>query len=210
MSKTALSHLVFYLALFAFLAGCKLALIVVEGGSVLSASSRFSCFEGSNCVIEITSTDFNDKFTATPLQGYEFSHWLEGINLVCGSSTDPVCAIDLRLLAGDELTEQVIASDVLFYLLPVFIKKEEAPPTLSPALQAKYDGSCVQCHSGGRFGAPIIHNETAWAPRLAKGLEALLGSVKGGRGAMPPGGNCGNCSDDDYRTLITYMSGPAN
>jgi cytochrome c5 len=210
MSKTGLSRLGFYLALFAFLAGCKLALIAVEGGSVLSASSRFSCFEGNNCVIEITSTDFNEKFTATPLEGYEFSHWLKGNNLVCGNSTDPVCAIDLRQLAGNEPTEQVIASDALYYLLPVFIKKEEAPPTLSLALQAKYDGSCVQCHNSGVAGAPIIHDETAWAPRLAKGLEALLASVKGGLGTMPPGGNCGNCSDDDYRTLITYMSGPAN
>ena len=147
---------------------------------------------------------------ATPDEGYAFSHWLSGEGMICGGSSDPSCKLDPRALAGDPTMEAIVASDNLYYILPVFARVEEPSPALSPALQAKYEGSCIQCHSGGRFGAPIIHDETAWAPRLARGLEALLGSVKGGLGAMPRGGNCGNCSDDDYRALITYMSGPAN
>jgi cytochrome c5 len=49
----------------------------------------------------------------------------------------------------------------------------------------------------------------AWAPRLAKGMEALLVSVNNGLNAMPPKGMCFDCTDADYTALIEYMSTPA-
>ena len=199
---------VLFLGFALLLGGCKLVVITVEGGNIGTASGRHSCFESNICVIEVNNTSFNETFIATPTEGYVFSHWLSGENMLCGGSSDPSCKLDNRGLAGNNTAEAIIASDDFFYILPVFAKAEEPSSTLSPQLRTKYNGSCVQCHGDGSFGAPIIHNESAWAPRLAKGLEALLGSVKGGLGAMPPGGNCGNCSDDDYRALITYMSGP--
>jgi len=33
-----------------------------------------------------------------------------------------------------------------------------------------------------------------------------LASVRKGRGAMPPGGLCPECSDDDYQRIIAFMS----
>jgi cytochrome c5 len=41
---------------------------------------------------------------------------------------------------------------------------------------------------------------------MAKGMDALVASVRKGLGAMPPGGLCNSCSDEDYAALITYMS----
>ena len=46
------------------------------------------------------------------------------------------------------------------------------------------------------------------AQSLAKGMEALVSSVKNGLGVMPAGGMCTTCSDDDYKALITYMATP--
>ncbi|NCF18977.1 MAG: hypothetical protein GWP63_12100 [Haliea sp.] len=130
--------------------------------------------------------------------------------MLCGTTVGPRCTIDLRAFEGNELIEAFVASDITYYILPVFVAEEEPEPVgLSPELQAKYDSSCDRCHTNGAFGAPVIHDEAAWAPRLARGLDSLLNSVKSGRGAMPAGGDCGNCSDDDYRALINYMSGPA-
>jgi cytochrome c5 len=74
---------------------------------------------------------------------------------------------------------------------------------------AKYDKSCKVCHATGAAGAPMTGDAAAWAPRLAKGMEALLVSVNNGLNAMPPKGMCFDCTDADYTALIEYMSTPA-
>nr|WP_326544573.1 c-type cytochrome [Luminiphilus syltensis] len=71
---------------------------------------------------------------------------------------------------------------------------------------AKYSASCAACHAVGVAGAPKTGDAAAWAPRLEKGMDALVLSVKNGLNAMPPGGLCADCSDEDYKALITYMS----
>jgi cytochrome c5 len=70
----------------------------------------------------------------------------------------------------------------------------------------KYNKACAVCHAMGVAGAPTAFDEAAWAPRMEKGMDALVTSVKNGLNAMPPMGMCFDCSDDDYKALITYMS----
>lgn len=71
---------------------------------------------------------------------------------------------------------------------------------------AKYNQSCAACHSAGVAGAPKAFDTAAWAPRMALGLDTLVGSVTNGKGIMPPKGLCMDCSADDYKALIQYMS----
>ncbi len=73
----------------------------------------------------------------------------------------------------------------------------------------KYNKSCGVCHNTGAANAPKTGDVAAWEPRLAKGMDTLLGSVKNGLNAMPPMGMCFDCTDDEYKALITYMSTPA-
>ena len=72
----------------------------------------------------------------------------------------------------------------------------------------KYNKSCAVCHAQGVAGAPKTGDTAAWAPRLEKGMDALLATVKNGLNAMPPRGMCFDCSDDEYMELIKYMSAP--
>ncbi|CAM4207265.1 c-type cytochrome [Shewanella insulae] len=72
--------------------------------------------------------------------------------------------------------------------------------------EAVYNKACHVCHSMGVAGAPKAHDAAAWEPRLAKGLDALVGSVKTGLNAMPPGGMCTDCTDEDYKNAIEFMS----
>jgi cytochrome c5 len=72
----------------------------------------------------------------------------------------------------------------------------------------KYNASCGACHMAGVAGAPKTGDAAAWAPRLEKGIDALVASVKKGLNVMPAGGLCASCSDEDYKALITYMSTP--
>ena len=72
--------------------------------------------------------------------------------------------------------------------------------------EAIYNKACTVCHSMGVAGAPKVHNVADWEPRLAKGMDTLLHSVKTGLNAMPPGGMCTDCTDEDYKAAIGFMS----
>jgi cytochrome c5 len=69
-----------------------------------------------------------------------------------------------------------------------------------------YNRTCTVCHASGTAGAPKTHDAAAWAPRLSKGMDVLVASVKNGLNAMPPRGLCMDCTDAEYKALIEYMS----
>ncbi|MCK0536776.1 c-type cytochrome [Alcanivorax quisquiliarum] len=73
-------------------------------------------------------------------------------------------------------------------------------------IETRYNQSCVFCHGTGAAGAPVTGDKAAWAPRLEKGMDELVQSTRQGLGGMPPGGMCGDCSDEEYRALIEYMT----
>jgi len=75
----------------------------------------------------------------------------------------------------------------------------DAPP--------QYASSCGACHMAGAAGAPKSGDVEAWAARLkVKGMDGLVASVRNGLNAMPPGGLCNSCSDEDHVALISYMA----
>lgn len=76
------------------------------------------------------------------------------------------------------------------------------------SVEERYQKACHVCHATGVANAPKVHDVEAWKPRLDKGMDALLASVKNGLNAMPPGGMCTDCSDEDYKALINFMSSP--
>jgi cytochrome c5 len=73
-----------------------------------------------------------------------------------------------------------------------------------------YQRYCFSCHASGVSGAPPIGNAAAWAPRLAQGEQTLLQhAVEGMPSAgMPPRGMCLQCTDQDLRDAIHYMTAP--
>jgi cytochrome c5 len=85
----------------------------------------------------------------------------------------------------------------------------DAPPADTQAAAADgqkiYQGSCQACHVAGVADAPKLGDKDAWAPRIAKGNDALLSSVKNGLNAMPPMGACMSCSDEELSAAIAYM-----
>ena len=70
-----------------------------------------------------------------------------------------------------------------------------------------YNDSCGACHDSGALNAIKKGDSAKWQQLIkAKGMPALVKSVKNGMIQMPAGGLCNSCSDDDYRQLIDYMS----
>lgn len=80
--------------------------------------------------------------------------------------------------------------------------KEEAAP--HPG-QAIWEGTCKVCHGTGLAGAPIIGNQKAWAPRIARGKDSLYGHALKGWGDMPARGGNPDLSDDDVKLAVDYM-----
>jgi len=97
---------------------------------------------------------------------------------------------------------------------PVAAVVEEVVETVAAAvvevaafdLESTYQMSCFACHGTGAAGAPILGDAEAWAPRMEKGMDAVMANVVNGVNAMPPKGLCFTCTDEDLAALVGYMS----
>lgn len=76
-----------------------------------------------------------------------------------------------------------------------------------PALDALYAQSCKACHAQAGSGAPQTGDRGAWKPRLAQGVDVLLDHTINGFKGMPPLGSCMDCTEDELKALIEFMSG---
>ncbi|MBN7796878.1 hypothetical protein [Parahaliea mediterranea] len=110
--------------------GCKLAVIVVEGGEVRSTGSG-TCVAGLVCVVDVTDTGFSDEFRAVPGEGWYFHKWNSGSRFFCGGSADPECKLYFSDYPGSEdnvQLQELVKSSEVFYLMPVF---KQTPPEIA-------------------------------------------------------------------------------
>ncbi len=72
-----------------------------------------------------------------------------------------------------------------------------------------YESVCTACHGAGIAGAPKFGDKTAWAPRLAEGLDTLyqhaINGYQGKNGVMPAKGGSG-APDDDVKAAVRYLT----
>jgi hypothetical protein len=99
------------------LAGCKLAIINPEGGTVYSLSGTRDCTPGKVCTFDVDSTTFSETFTAVPAPGYDFVNWVPGERFICDDSTSPDCTLTL---VDDALAQAVVDNPETFYAMPKF------------------------------------------------------------------------------------------
>ncbi|WP_339668989.1 c-type cytochrome [Dasania marina] len=92
---------------------------------------------------------------------------------------------------------------LLVVLLPFVAVMAQAS---EQAVSKYYAKTCAICHTSGVANAPKTGVASDWAPRLEKGMDAMVHSVQNGLNAMPPKGMCMSCSADDFKALIEYMS----
>lgn len=91
--------------------------------------------------------------------------------------------------------------------VPLTEQQSAALAPKDPRLAKLYAGSCKACHTVKDSLAPLSGDRTLWDPRWAQGEEALLASAIQGKGGMPAGGQCFECSPDDLKALIRFMAG---
>ncbi|THF62134.1 c-type cytochrome [Pseudothauera rhizosphaerae] len=72
-----------------------------------------------------------------------------------------------------------------------------------------YNAVCTACHATGVLGAPTTGDAGQWAPRLGKGLDALVASVTNGLNAMPPKGGATDLTDAEVVRATAYLANTA-
>jgi cytochrome c5 len=90
-------------------------------------------------------------------------------------------------------------------------KFSEFPDARLKQGRAVWLGTCEACHANDIAGAPLVGSKAAWAPRIAKGKEALyrsaLTGLTGPKGTqMPPRGGNDKLTDDQVRSAVDYMT----
>ena len=113
------SKFILLVGIFVLMAGCKLAVIVVEGGEVQSTGSGI-CVASAICIVDVNDAKFSETFTAVPYTDWYFQKWNSGDRLFCGGSTDPTCTLSFQEHEESKAVEDMIASSETFYLMPVF------------------------------------------------------------------------------------------
>ena len=72
--------------------------------------------------------------------------------------------------------------------------------------KALYDTACAACHGPGLLGAPKFGDAAQWAPRLQRGLDALVKSaIAGTPKGMPPKGGRSDFTDAQVRAVVEHM-----
>ena len=89
--------------------------------------------------------------------------------------------------------------------MPVALASAAAAPAAADKGESTFKGICTGCHTAGVLGSPKFGDKAAWAPRIAKGIDALYVSAIKGKNAMPAKGGNPALADDDVKAAVKYM-----
>lgn len=90
---------------------------------------------------------------------------------------------------------------------PLTAEQSAALTPADPRLAQLYAGSCKACHTVADSLAPLTGDRTLWDPRWKQGEDALLSAAIQGKGGMPAGGQCFECTPAELKALIRFMAG---
>jgi hypothetical protein len=193
-----------------FFAGCKLAVVVVEGGEVHSLDYG-ACSANSICIIEVDDTIFADYFWAIPQEGWYFKQWNSGESFFCGGSIDRGCILTFDKYAETEAAQAMVESSETFYLMPVFKQRGECPAPsgdiewLQPADFVGYthDEIAAICSPSSGLCSGFLPRSNFDLTGYTWASESDIGSLYCEYGFAPPHHVRGEISDsrffDDFR-----------
>lgn len=174
------------------LAGCKVRIEVPEGGEVVSASGEYFCGEGDTCVLDVRDTDFDQRFVAVADDSHVFRGWRRGDGYFCGGKSGD-CVLATTGFPGNDDLMQVLKSDRVFHLVPVFEPAESyaVSGTVAIAGQSRADSDVND------INAPYTFNDL---PAEAQPVSnpATIGGYANVAGAGAPGPSTEIGDPDDY------------
>ena len=118
------------------------------------------------------------------------------------SMFDPTAAAPAAAVAATTAGAAAPAPGAAPAAMPVALASAAAPADKG---KATFEGICTGCHTAGLLGSPKFGDKVAWAPRIAKGMDALYVSALKGKNAMPAKGGNPTLADDDVKAAVQYM-----
>ncbi len=91
-------------------------------------------------------------------------------------------------------------------LLLIFLASSQANSSEARKPEKLFDTFCFSCHGTGWENAPVIGDSFAWEERIEQGIDVLLKHTVEGFNSMPPKGGCADCTSDELKALILWMS----
>jgi hypothetical protein len=134
MKRVSMLCLLFVSLAVLSLIGCKIRIIVPEGGDVRSESGAYGCDEEDTCDMEVVDFFFNETFVAEPSDGYKFKFWKKGPGRLCGWTKEPCPVYTSGFEGRPDLYEMILSfleSDEIFYLEPVFVERNTCTDRVS-------------------------------------------------------------------------------
>jgi hypothetical protein len=151
-------HRISALALAAILlTGCKIEIIVPEGGSVVTRSGSFRCLAGQTCLIDVYDLYFSQDFVAKPDSGYTFDKWKKTYRGFCGGKSKS-CNLYTSELDDYPALMAFLESDDTFYLEPVF-RKSTAAVRITRTYSLASNSTVVYCSNGNSITLPADNQD---------------------------------------------------
>ncbi|MEH6591641.1 MAG: serine hydrolase domain-containing protein [Halioglobus sp.] len=132
------------------LSGCRTIVTVPEGGRVYSESGNYECTSDTPCTVEVADTTFNEVFRAEADPGFVFVGWKKEWGHICSKGILR-CEMDASVLEGLDAAEDILSTDIEFYLEPVF----EAAASMEERLNI-VDAFLQRMNEEDRFNGAIL------------------------------------------------------
>ena len=117
-----------------------------------------------------------------------------------------VCLAAMLLVACGAKEEKKSAPDSSYKASEsVAAVEEKAPEKKARSGEEIYKKTCFICHASGAANAPKLGDKAAWRPRLAQGMDVIHKNSWDGFKAMPPRGNCFDCTKEELESAVQYM-----
>jgi len=136
-------------------------------------------------------------FLASHLGDFEFRK----IVSLPSATAERILPVGHVRIEGDKVAAKATASAA-----PAPAASTEPAASAGKTGEQAYASSCIACHATGVAGAPKVGDTANWSERAKTGIDALLGSVTNGKGAMPPKGGTA-LSAKELEAAIRFMLG---
>jgi cytochrome c5 len=123
------------------------------------------------------------------------------------SQTTAPAAVTPAATAPDPTPAPVVAA------APALVPAAKGPAPSAEVLatgEKIYTATCLACHGAGVLGAPKFGDKAMWAPRIAKGMDALYANSIKGINTMPARGGNAALKDDEMNAAVDYMVSKVN
>ncbi|MHB0775127.1 c-type cytochrome [Halomonas sp. WWR20] len=203
------------------------------GAPAVAAVSSGGARSGEDVFTSVCSVCHTNGVAGAPIRGEEsawasrmekgmetlYTHAIKGFNAMPPKGGNPSLS-DQEVKNGvNYLTEPVRGDDVEIDTGETVAEAGDAAPVAADADATQvavagantgngeeiYNSTCVACHSTGVAGAPKRGDDTAWEPRLAKGIDTLYDHAVNGFNAMPAKGGNPSLADEDVHNAVDYI-----